>query len=125
MVNVPAEKFSDWLTLPVPCKKATCVPCGALALPSVLPLPATPDCVLKVQGDPVGLVWNALGPVPTRGVSNPGSRTRAKPPTPTWNWATQVPQNWAAGAYSLANQKDRPSAGSTVISEKSPARVPR
>ena len=44
---------------PVPCRKATWLPCGAPGLPQVkpLPLPATPAPPVKVQAEPVGRYW--------------------------------------------------------------------
>src|SRR5262245_20463124 len=67
---------------PVPCRKATWRPCGALGLPMVdwLPLPDTPELPLpergvNVHGDPLGLYWKT--PLGRTGVSNPPSARRA------------------------------------------------
>ena len=48
-----------WLKEPVVCRKATWVPCGALGLPAVkpLPLPDSPELPVKVQPAPVGRYW--------------------------------------------------------------------
>ena len=53
---MPAAKVTDWLKLPVVWRKATWVPCGALGLPAVkpLPLPDTPVLPLKVHAEPAG-----------------------------------------------------------------------
>ena len=61
---------------PTPCTTPTCVPCGALGLPLVkpLPLPATPVELVNVQGEPLGSYSKSpKAPVPTTGVSKPGS----------------------------------------------------
>src|SRR5260370_28067532 len=75
MALEPAVSVTDWLKLPVFCRKATWLPCGALGLPEVkpLPLPETPACPTKVHGEAVGSYTYADGPEPMDGVSKPPS----------------------------------------------------
>ena len=58
------------------------MPCGADGLPDVkaLPLPASPAEPLNVQADPDGSYWYADQPVPSLGVSKPGSVGCTIPP---------------------------------------------
>ena len=59
-----AQPPTDWLNAPVPCRKATCTPCGAGGLPEVKPLllPEMPAPPVKVQGEPLGRYWKPAVP---------------------------------------------------------------
>src|SRR6516225_9315158 len=98
IVYVPAAKVTAWLTVPKYWTKATCVPSGALGLPEVnsLPLPATPEPLRKLHGDPLGLYWYAPEPVPTWGSSNPGSLGASTGLTRTWSRKTVL--SWPSGS---------------------------
>ena len=59
MLYEPAARLTDWLMLPLPWRKATWVPSGALGLPEVklLPLLAMPAAPENCQDEPVGANW--------------------------------------------------------------------
>ena len=69
MLYEPAASDTDWLMLPVPLRKATCVPSGALGLSTVklLPLLLTPAPPKNCQDKPGGV--SSYVPAATASVS--------------------------------------------------------